>query len=514
MNRIVILSGIEFVFRFLPVFLLIYYIVPARARDAVLLAGSVVFYAAGEPLFVLLLAGLTLINHLLGRRSFVSLCAAEERAWQERQNGHRRTRRKIRGRAGYMILAIALDAAVLVVLKVLALQVDSSLLPLGLSFYIFKMISYQADIYSGKVYECPTFVKTAAYFMMFPQITQGPIMRYADGFDKTSAPLPSTEENRDEADLAGAGQTAGGDPDHDKEQDGGSAGRYIGRHVGADSLERGLVYMTAGLGMKILIADRIGILWNEIGKIGYESISTPLAWLGAYGYTCQLYFDFWGYSLIAGGVGVMLGFPFIENFIHPYAASGIGDFYRRWHATLGSWFRDYIYIPLGGSRAGTVRTIRNLMIVWLLTGFWHGGTLNFIIWGVVLGLMIVLEKYPLRRLLHEAPVIGRLGVWILIPLTWVVFAIPDLKQLGVYFARLFPFFGIGQTADPGDVLRMLSMFGPYFAASAVLCVPKVFDSIIAHRRNVLVIMLLTIVFWASAFYMATSSGNTFMYFSF
>ena len=500
MNRIVILSGIEFVFRFLPVFLLIYYIVPAKARNAVLLAGSIVFYAAGEPLFILLLAGLTLVNYLLGRRSFVSLCAAEEKAWEAQRKGFRRTTAKIRGRKDFMITAVFLDAAALVVLKVLALRVDASLLPLGLSFYIFKMISYQADIYSGRIYDCPTFVKTAAYFMMFPQITQGPIMRYADGFDRGKAALSQEAAGEDQHD----GQETGDSNDADRS----------GRRVGADCLELGLVYMTIGLGMKILIADRIGILWNEIGKIGYESISTPLAWLGAYGYTCQLYFDFWGYSLIAGGVGVMLGFPFIENFIHPYAATGIGDFYRRWHATLGSWFRDYIYIPLGGSRVGTAGTIRNLMIVWLLTGFWHGGTLNFIIWGVVLGIIIVLEKYPLRRLLKAVPFVGRLGVWILIPLTWVIFAIADLGQLGVYFARLFPFFGIGQSADPGDVLRMLNMFGPYFAASAILCVPKVFDTLIAHRRNVLVIVLLTIVFWGSVFYMATSSGNTFMYFSF
>ncbi|MBO5503050.1 MAG: MBOAT family protein, partial [Lachnospiraceae bacterium] len=167
--------------------------------------------------------------------------------------------------------------------------------------------------------------------------------------------------------------------------------------------------------------------WHEIGTIGYESISTPLAWLGAYAYSLQLYFDFFGYSLIAGGVGVMLGFPMVVNFNDPYRAKGIADFYRRWHVTLGAWFRDYVYIPLGGSRKGPAITVINLLIVWLLTGLWHGGTLNFVIWGLVLGLFIISERFLVKDVMEKSPVLGRIHVWFVIPLTWVVFAISDLE---------------------------------------------------------------------------------------
>ncbi len=376
MNNIVILSSIQFIFRFLPVCLLAYVLTPAKYRNMTLFLESVVFYAVGEPVFVLLLLGLTLVNYLTGEVLYL--------------DGGR-----TRSRGGVAATMIAIDAAVLALCKVLALRVDSSLLPIGLSFYIFKMISYQADLYCRRIRNRPTFLSTAAYFMLFPQVTQGPIMRYGVGFDHGEI------------------------------------------HTSPDQFEEGLFYVAMGLGMKILLADRLGILWNEIHKIGYESISTPLAWLGAYGYSLQLYFDFWGYSLIASGVLVMMGFPFVENFIHPYAAGSISDFYRRWHATLGAWFRDYIYFPLGGSRKGNGRTVFNLLVVWLVTGLWHGGTLNFVIWGMVLGLVIVLEKFVVKRAL---PVVGRFNVLVLIPLTWVVFAISNLHDLGIYFGRLFPFF--------------------------------------------------------------------------
>ena len=386
-------SGLEFIFRFLPVFLIIYWIIPSRYRDALLFAGSLVFYAFGAKLFVILLFLLVLVNYVLGEMVWVM--PGRRRKVQQRQ---------------MLVTIVTVDVIVLIVFKILALKVKASLLPLGLSFYIFKMISYQADLYLGRMRRRPSFMQAAAYFTMFPQIAQGPIMRFSQGWiDKP------TNVRR---------QTV-----------------YIERSVSLAKVEDGICFFAMGLGMKILIADRLGILWNEIIKIGFESISTPLAWLGAVGYSLELYFDFWGYSLMAAGIGLMLGFRFVQNFIHPYAACGIADFYRRWHATLGSWFRDYVYIPLGGSRCGTFAVIRNLMIVWLLTGFWHGGTLNFVIWGLVLGLLIVWEKFVVKGLIRRVPLIGHLHVIVLIPLTWVIFAISDLKELGIYFTRLFPFFG-------------------------------------------------------------------------
>ena len=459
-------SGLEFIFRFLPVFLIIYWIIPSRYRDALLFVGSLVFYAFGAKLFVILLFLLVLVNYVLGEMVWVM--PGRRRKVQQRQ---------------MLVTIVTVDVIVLIVFKILALKVKASLLPLGLSFYIFKMISYQADLYLGRMRRRPSFMQAAAYFTMFPQIAQGPIMRFSQGWiDKP------TNVRR---------QTV-----------------YIERSVSLAKVEDGICFFAMGLGMKILIADRLGILWNEIIKIGFESISTPLAWLGAVGYSLELYFDFWGYSLMAAGIGLMLGFRFVQNFIHPYAACGIADFYRRWHATLGSWFRDYVYIPLGGSRCGTFAVIRNLMIVWLLTGFWHGGTLNFVIWGLVLGLLIVWEKFVVKGLIRRVPLIGHLHVIVLIPLTWVIFAISDLKELGIYFTRLFPFFGTGTAVNPGDFAKYMGIYWPFLTAGILLCVPVFYNLVIWKRRNPIVIALLAVVFWCSVYFSSISAGNPFMYFSF
>ena len=459
-------SGLEFIFRFLPVFLIIYWIIPSRYRDALLFVGSLVFYAFGAKLFVILLFLLVLVNYILGEMVWVM--PGRRRKVQQRQ---------------MLVTIVTVDVIVLIVFKILALKVKASLLPLGLSFYIFKMISYQADLYLGRMRRRPSFMQAAAYFTMFPQIAQGPIMRFSQGWIEKP-----TNVRR---------QTV-----------------YIERSVSLAKVEDGICFFAMGLGMKILIADRLGILWNEIIKIGFESISTPLAWLGAVGYSLELYFDFWGYSLMAAGIGLMLGFRFVQNFIHPYAACGIADFYRRWHATLGSWFRDYVYIPLGGSRCGTFAVIRNLMIVWLLTGFWHGGTLNFVIWGLVLGLLIVWEKFVVKGLIRRVPLIGHLHVIVLIPLTWVIFAISDLKELGIYFTRLFPFFGTGTAVNPGDFAKYMGIYWPFLTAGILLCVPVFYNLVIWKRRNPIVIVLLAVVFWCSVYYSSISAGNPFMYFSF
>ena len=459
-------SGLEFIFRFLPVFLIIYWIIPSRYRDALLFAGSLVFYAFGAKLFVILLFLLVLVNYVLGEMVWVM--PGRRRKVQQRQ---------------MLVTIVTVDVIVLIVFKILALKVKASLLPLGLSFYIFKMISYQADLYLGRMRRRPSFMQAAAYFTMFPQIAQGPIMRFSQGWIEKP-----TNVRR---------QTV-----------------YIERSVSLAKVEDGICFFAMGLGMKLLIADRLGILWNEIIKIGFESISTPLAWLGAVGYSLELYFDFWGYSLMAAGIGLMLGFRFVQNFIHPYAACGIADFYRRWHATLGSWFRDYVYIPLGGSRCGTFAVIRNLMIVWLLTGFWHGGTLNFVIWGLVLGLLIVWEKFVVKGLIRRVPLIGHLHVIVLIPLTWVIFAISDLKELGIYFTRLFPFFGTGTAVNPGDFAKYMGIYWPFLTAGILLCVPVFYNLVIWKRRNPIVIALLAVVFWCSVYFSSISAGNPFMYFSF
>ena len=454
-------AGLEFIFRFLPVFLVIYYVVPSRGRDYVLLLGSFLFYAMGEPVFLLLLLTLTLVNHFVGRKI------------KEQQGGYKMFPLQKAKRKRLLIFVLILDVGVLGLFKGLSTFVDSSLLPLGISFYIFKMISFQVDMYRGDIWEKPDLKSTALYFTMFPQVVSGPIMRYDDG-------------------EFGAR-----------------------RECGPEKFEDGLKYFVIGLGMKVLLADRIGILWNDLQMIGFQSISTPLAWFGAAGYSLQLYFDFWGYSLMASGILVMLGYEFIQNFDHPYASRSISEFYRRWHMTLGSFFRDYVYIPMGGSRCKKSRMLLNLALVWILTGIWHGNGPNFLIWGAVLGIFIILEKVFYGKALSKIPVVGNLYVLALIPLTWVVFAITDLRQLGIYFGRLFPFIGgEGIAVNSQDIVRYSQTYGGLFVAGIVLCIPGVFHFYEKHKKNPVFVLLLAAVFWYCVYFMSSSAGNPFMYFKF
>lgn len=439
----VVFSGLGFLFRFLPVFLLAYYLTPARHRHVTLFLGSVVFYASGDFQLVWLLLALVVVNFFLA--GF--------------------------GKTG-QILMIILNVGALAIGKVCALFWAGAYLPLGMSFYIFKMISFQADLMTGRITKRPSFFQTAAYFTMFPQVTQGPIMRYTEGAFSAE------------------------------------------RRVQISDVDEGLTLLCMGMVLKVLLADRIGILWNEIVKIGFESVSTPLAWLGAFGYSFQLYFDFWGYSLMAAGLAMMLGFPFILNFEHPYSADGIADFYRRWHMTLGQFFRDYVYIPLGGSREGRGRTIWNLAIVWALTGIWHGGTVNFVLWGMVLFLLIVYEKYVAAGWMERFKWLGHVHVWIFIPLTWVIFAISDLGDLGIYFARLFPFFGIGAAVNPEDIVKYGSIYWPYLAVAVTLCIPRVGGALLRFRKRLWMKLILIALFWVAVYYAAISGSNAFMYFSF
>ncbi len=454
-------ASLEFMFRFLPVFLILYYAFPAKYRNTILLIGSIVFYAVGEPVFILLLIFLTWLNYFIGKQMWNQRCGYEIRKW------HQIARKR------YLAWIVCIDVVVLLLFKALGVFVSGSLLPLGISFYIFKMISYQADLYRGEITESPKLMDAALYFMVFPQIAQGPVMRYEEG------------------------QT------------------YASRYYSLEGFEDGLQYFVIGLSMKVLLADRLAILWKDLQMIGYQSISTPLAWLGAAGYSLQLYFDFWGYSLMASGLMVMLGFDFIENFHHPYASKTISEFYRRWHMTLGRWFRDYVYFPMGGSRCGKGKMVFNLAVVWLLTGLWHGEGMNFLLWGAILGLFIIMEKLWYGKYLQKLPLLGHIYLVILIPLSWVVFAVTDPGQLGIYFSRLFPFFGNGGVAvNTQDIVKYLQNYGVLFATGIALCIPAVFDFYEKHKKNPVVILTLFVLFWLSIYFASSTAGNPFMYLNF
>lgn len=470
----VVFSGIEFLFRFLPIFLAVYYITPQKYRNTALLFGSIVFYAVGEPYFILLLLAFVWLNYILAKK--ICFYETEHRVKNKKKLRRKKLHKKVNRKKGnkWLITALLLDVGLLVVFKIMGAFAGNEVLPLGLSFYTFKMISFQMDIYRRDIKVLPTFKRTAVYFMMFPQIISGPIMRYDEG-----------------------------DFTLDK------------RTYSWERMEEGLQYFILGLGTKVLLADRLAILDKDIHTIGYESISTPLAWLGAISYSMQLYFDFWGYSLMASGLCVMLGFSFIKNFDHPYASRSISEFWRRWHMTLGSFFRDYIYIPLGGSREGKKKTVRNLLIVWLLTGLWHGGGMNFILWGLVLFGLIVLEKLWLGKWLQKYPLLGRCYVLVLIPITWMLFAITDIGQLGLYLGRMFPFVGgAGIAVNSSDIFKYLKMYAPYLMAGVIWCIPAAYRFVEKHRRHPAVIAGMVCIFWLSVYFTVSMGNNPFAYLKF
>lgn len=510
-------SDLTFIFRFLPVFIVAFYLTPYEFRTLTLLLGSLVFYGVGDIKMFPVLLGAVIINYLFSRAL------------------------KGGGSKALLGFAIVLDALMLVEFKLLGQFVDSSFMPIGVSFFTFKMISFQIDNYRGKVDEKAGFLDIAAYFVMFPQIVSGPIMRFEDYVknpfmklwnrenvetDSESASETETDQEKEIEVL----ETVKNDSDSDSEiinldtDEGMEKLEDTGKNESAAEVEKtgklhaiedGLRFFIIGLAFKVLLADHLSMLWRDIGTIGYESISTALAWLGAYTYSMELYFDFWGYSLMAAGIGVMLGFPFIVNFDQPYGSRNVSEFYRRWHATLGSWFRDYIYFPMGGSRKGNLRTVLNLLTVWLITGFWHGVTLNFILWGMIIFVIILCERFILAKLpKFLGGLIGRINVLVLIPLTWVVFALPDNGMLSTYFMRLFPFFGVGVSINQGDFIKNVGIYGIVLGTGLILMIPAVYGFFVKHRKNPVFTVGLLLLFWACVYSLSNAAGNPFMYFKF
>lgn len=457
-----VFSSPEFLFRYLPAFVLLLFFTKGKARSLALFAGSLLLYAAAQPRYVFLLFGMSLVNYLFG-------LALEPPGRGEKQAEEKQKR----GRKTLLILAVACNLLLLFYFKISNAFDRSFLLPLGISFYTFKGISYLADVYRLEVEAEHSFVQFGAYLTLFPQVVSGPIQRYRQALK--------------------------------------------GLRDGQCSLlrvEEGLKWLVAGLAAKVLIADRLGILWNDIQTIGFESISTPLAWLGAAAYSLQLYFDFAGYSLMAAGMGVMIGFPIVQNFAWPYASRSVSEFYRRWHITLGSWFKDYVYIPLGGNRGGQAKTVRNLLLVWLLTGLWHGNSVNFLMWGLTLGLLVAAEKLWLGEGLKKHRLLSHLYVLTVLPLTWMVFAISSPAQIGVYFGRLFPFFGETGVVNPGDFLKEGKIFAPTLAAAVLFSIPQVGKWMEKHRKGIPAALVLTAVFWVCVYYMTNAVNNPFLYANF
>ena len=388
-----VFSSLTFLFLFFPIVIGVYYLGPRALRNLWLLAASLLFYAWGEPVYIRLMVASILFNYL---------CGLGVAALQKREK---------KGIAkALLILCVVGNIGALGVFKYADLLIGTIngiagshlallelALPIGISFYTFQALSYVIDVYRGTVAAQKNPITFGTYIALFPQLIAGPIVQY------------KTVEEQLSCRRETAAQFAAG----------------IGR-------------FTVGLGKKVLIANQVGALWDTVSALPQAQLAAGTAWLGALAFTFQIYFDFSGYSDMAIGLGKMLGFEFLENFDYPYLSRSITEYWRRWHISLGTWFREYVYIPLGGNRHGLSRQILNLIIVWGLTGLWHGASWNFLLWGLYYGVILIVEKVWLLRPLQKAPAaVQHLYSLLLIILGWIIFALTDFSAIGGYFAALF-----------------------------------------------------------------------------
>ncbi|MCM1101859.1 MAG: MBOAT family protein [Clostridium sp.] len=454
-----VFSSLEFLLYFFPIFFILYGLTPDRHKNLTLLAGSLVFYALGERGYLWLLVVSVAVNYCVG--CFV---------------GADIKFKKIQTLVWY--LAMAGNVGILLAFK---MPMRQAAIPLGLSFYTFRILSRLIDIRRGEVRADRSFVRFATYVTMFPQMISGPLTDYGE----VSADLSH-------------------------------------RRMSARSIQNGLKLFTLGLAAKVLLADKVGLLWNDVQVRGIESVSTPLAWMGAIAYSLKIYFDFAGYSLMAAGLGAMMGFHVPENFRTPYMARSVRDFYRRWHITLGQWFRKYVYIPLGGNRRGELCTVRNLLIVWALTALWHGGRGNFLIWGMLIWILIVLERQvqSLRERRHPKETVGaglqllsRLYLWIVIPITWMCFAITDVGELGTYLGRMFGAAPVG-VVMANDWRAAWDRFGVLLLICGLSCTSLVRKVFHRWKDSLIGSVVLAVLFWLCVRCILLEGDNPFLYSNF
>lgn len=402
-----VFSSLEFLTVFLPVVLLLYYLMPGKGRNVLLLLASLVFYAWGEPIYIVIMLVSIALNYLFGL-------------------GIDRFEQKKNAQKAILIVSVIVNLLMLGVFKYgnfvieninavahTAIPQMKLSLPIGISFFTFQAMSYVFDVYRKDAQAQKNILNFGLYISLFPQLIAGPIVRY-----KTVA----EEINHRTVDFA----------------------------LAAKGIKRFLI----GLAKKVLLANNIGYLWSLLTENTDGHLTASAAWLGAIAYTFQIYFDFSGYSDMAIGLGNLFGFHFLENFNYPYISTSITEFWRRWHISLGTWFKEYVYIPLGGNRKGKLRQVRNILIVWLLTGLWHGASWNFVFWGLYYGLFLLLEKFVLNRFLPKLPSFVRhLYTLLVVIFGWVIFAFDDTAQLFAYFGSMF---GANGFADGNFVYSLVS----------------------------------------------------------
>lgn len=447
---------------FLPVSLLLYYLTPQKLRNGVLLLLSLLFYSWGEVRYFPIMLASIIID-------FTASNCIEK---------NRNCRYKMRF---WLLVSVVFNLGMLGFFKYIGfftsnfnslfnlnIPVITLTLPLGISFYTFQTMSYTIDVYREKVKAETSLIDFGAFVALFPQLIAGPIVRY-------------TEINRE----------------------------LKNRVISASQVSSGVKTFILGLGSKVLIANNVGSLWSETEMLGFESISSPLAWIALLAFTIQIYFDFSGYSLMAIGLGRMLGFEFPKNFDFPYISRSITEFWRRWHMTLGSWFREYLYFPLGGSRLGKRRTYQNLFIVWAATGLWHGASWNFVLWGLYYCLLLILEKAFLMPYLQKGKGWPHLYTMFLVMVSWAIFAVTDFPEMASLLKKLFVFM-------PGnDWKYYFRNYAGSFISALILATPLLKKPLARlEKSNILTLLLYGSVFMISVAYLVDSTYNPFLYFRF
>ena len=457
-----VFSSILFIFRFLPIAMGIYFLTPKKLKNLSLLILSLIFYSWGEPRYFLLMIASIFVDY------FISINI-------EKNNKNKKIK--------ILLLAISIifNVGILFFFKYINFFIENinsifnmSLnnvkitLPLGISFYTFQTMSYTIDVFLGNVKAEKNIINFGAFVCLFPQLIAGPIVKYID--------ISKELKNRD---------------------------------INLDEIQEGIRLFILGLGSKVLIANNIGSLWNEVETMGFNNISTILAWMGIIAFSLQIYFDFNGYSLMAIGLGKILGFNFPNNFNYPYESRSITEFWRRWHITLGQWFKQYVYIPLGGNRLGRARTYFNLFIVWFLTGFWHGASYNFILWGLYFFILICIEKNGLLNLLNKHKLISHIYTIFFILVGWVLFAVIDLNQIINFFKKMFIF-----NAGNEWIYYLRNYIITYTIAIifSTSFLKKIYNKFV--KSNIVDTIILITIFLLSIAYLVDSSYNPFLYFRF
>ena len=443
-----VFSSLLFLFVFLPLFLIIYFIVPKALKNLILFLASLIFYAWGEPIYVLIMIFSTILDYTCGR--FIH---------------HYRNNKWIPKLA--LITSIVINLGMLGFFKYSGLAA----LPIGISFYTFQTMSYTIDLYRNKINVQKNIISFGAYVAMFPQLVAGPIVTY----------------NNVEKELDS-------------------------RKVTLDSFGEGCLRFIEGLGKKVLLANNIGLLWDNISHIAFNELTIVGAWLGVIAFSLQLYFDFSGYSDMAIGLGKMLGFNFPENFNYPFIAKSASEFWRRWHITLGAWFREYVYIPLGGNRVGRLRLFFNLFVVWFLTGLWHGAGFNFVIWGLFFWVLIMLERSFLSNFLNKCPAfVSHIYLIISVLISFVFFSHDSLLDGLSYLKTMFAMNSVNfintETLYLLTNYTVLLIMGVLFATPLIKWIKSKTNDFLLYIFYVSILIL-------STAYLVDSTFNPFLYFRF